>query len=262
MKFDILNTNIYEMKDLVTEYIDTLTGVMDDFVERHMIEAEWYKININKETIGFITLFKEKEDVRITSFFLKQNFYPYAQDVFKDILTGYKIKTAYVLTCDELFLSLCLDNHKTIKMQAYMFNGTFKVDMKEPKYHRSCLYKVSADEMQTVRMLTGDFFDDCSTDDLNKKYYLYCLKENETPLGYGIIVPNKIQKDYWACGMITLKEHRKKGVGRSIQIHLGDICRENNAIPISGCWYYNHLSKKTIESAGRYTKTRLLEVLF
>jgi hypothetical protein len=30
----------------------------------------------------------------------------------------------------------------------------------------------------------------------------------------------------------------------------------------SGCWYYNHNSRKTIESAGRYSRTRLLNVTF
>lgn len=262
MKKDYLKTNILEVKNLVTDYLDTLTGVMDDFVESHMLEAEWYKINIDNDTVGFFTLFKELDGLKITSFFLKQDYYLYAQDTFKDILTEFKIKTAYVLTCDELFLSLCLDNHKKILMQAYMFNGNFNKDKKELKYPRCCFVKVSADEMESVRSLTGDFFDEFIIEDFNEKYYLYCLKENNIPLGYGVIVPNKIQKEYWACGMITLDEHRNKGVGRSIQVHLGDICRENNAVPISGCWYYNHLSKKTIESSGRYTKTRLLNVLF
>lgn len=262
MKYDWIKTNIFEIKNLMVEYIDTLTGIMDDFVERHILEADCYLININEETVGFFTIFKELDDMKITSFFLKQDFYGYAQDIFKDVLTAFEVKTAYVLTCDELFLSLCLDNHKEIKLQAYMFNGTLKIDKKEQQYDRSCLTKVLKDELETVRNLTGDFFDDFTTDEFNKSYYLFCIKENETPLGYGVIVPNKIQKGYWACGMITLEEHRKKGVGRSIQIHLADICRENNAIPISGCWYYNHLSKKTIESAGRYTKTRLLNVLF
>jgi uncharacterized membrane-anchored protein YitT (DUF2179 family) len=31
---------------------------------------------------------------------------------------------------------------------------------------------------------------------------------------------------------------------------------------VSGCWYYNHNSKKTMESAGGYSKTRLLKFYF
>lgn len=263
MNYRYLRTNVLEMESLITEYVDTLTGVMDDFVENHILNAEWYNISINEESTGFFTLFKEIGDVKITSFFLKPECYLYAQEIFKEVLTEFHVSSAFVLTCDELFLSLCMDNHKNIKIQAYMFSVSFHKYKNEPKYSRSSLVKVLSDELQTVRSLTGDFFDEFSTDDFIKgKYFLYCLKENEIPLGYGIIVPNKIQKKYWACGMITIEKFRNKGVGRSIQTYLADICRENNAMPISGCWYYNILSKKTIESAGRYTKTRLLNVLF
>lgn len=113
--------------------------------------------------------------------------------------------------------------------------------------------------MQNVDELLTTYLNSltCVVDD----FWEYHLLDGEI-LGYGIIVPNVLLKKYWTCGMITLKQYRTKGVGRSIQIHLGDICRENNKIPISGSWYYNDLSRKTIESAGKYTTTRLLNVIF
>ncbi|WP_181153121.1 hypothetical protein [Paenibacillus sp. AR247] len=30
--------------------------------------------------------------------------------------------------------------------------------------------------------------------------------------------------------------------------------------PLSGCWYYNEASKRTLESAGMVTRTRLLRM--
>lgn len=59
----------------------------------------------------------------------------------------------------------------------------------------------------------------------------------------------------------TMDNHRRKGVGRSIQMHLAEFCRKKGLIPISGCCYYNHLSKKTMESAGCYSQTRYLDIL-
>jgi hypothetical protein len=77
---------------------------------------------------------------------------------------------------------------------------------------------------------------------------------------------NGVSDDFWEAHILGAEfykiKNRCKGVGRSIQMHLADITRENGYIPISGCWYYNHNSKKTIESAGRYSKTRLLNVTF
>jgi hypothetical protein len=52
------------------------------------------------------------------------------------------------------------------------------------------------------------------------------------------------------------------GIGRSIIIHLRNICIEKGLTPMAGCWYYNHNSKNTLESTGFITKTRLLRIDF
>ena len=62
--------------------------------------------------------------------------------------------------------------------------------------------------------------------------------------------------------MITRSDMLRRGIGRSIQLHLADICREHGCTPISGCWYKNHLSRKTIESAGRAMSSLLINVGF
>jgi hypothetical protein len=40
------------------------------------------------------------------------------------------------------------------------------------------------------------------------------------------------------------------------------ICAQQGRRPIAGCWYYNHLSKKTLEKAGLFSQTRLLKFLY
>ena len=65
-----------------------------------------------------------------------------------------------------------------------------------------------------------------------------------------------------SIGMSVYPDHRCKGVGRSIIMHLTEISREKRFTPICGCWYYNHNSKLTLESAGFVSKTRLLNVHF
>jgi GNAT superfamily N-acetyltransferase len=65
-----------------------------------------------------------------------------------------------------------------------------------------------------------------------------------------------------SIGMSVHPDFRRKGVGRSIIMHLADICREKGVTPHCGCWYYNHNSKATSESAGFVAQTRLLNVFF
>ena len=261
MDYKIIKTSMEEMKPLLMEYLDTLNCVGDDFWEYHIRLAEFYKIVVNESSIGYFAIYHQEQ--LLTQFYLKKEYLNLAQPVFKQMLDENDIVAAYVLTGDELFLSLCMDYFVKIEKQAYMFDGTVKNEVRRPEYPRSCMMRVKPEEFEEVLEKTGDFFQPISKAQVESgENMLYKLCENHEILGYGIIVPNVLFTKYWACGMITLEKNRQRGIGRSIQLHLADICRENGYIPISGCWYYNHLSKKTIESAGRYTKTRMLKVYF
>lgn len=77
-----------------------------------------------------------------------------------------------------------------------------------------------------------------------------------------IISDFTVEKAYVACGEIVLEQHRRKGVAKSLQLNMAEICRRNGLIPIGGCWYGNIASKRTFDSCGRYSRTRLLNVTF
>ncbi len=261
MDYKLVKSQRSEISPLMDEYLETLNCVGDDFWEYHIRMAEFYRIESGGGNIGYFGIFRQEQ--LLTQFYIRKEYWNLAQSIFGEIIEGYDADAAYVLTGDELFLSLCMDHHVRIEKQAYMFDGTIKNEVRPPEYPRSSLFRVKTEELEEVLDKTGDFFQPISKTQLETgEYMLYKLCEEKEILGYGIIVPNVLLTRYWPCGMITLDKNRRKGIGRSIQLHLADICRENGAIPISGCWYYNHLSKKTIESAGRYTKTRILKVIF
>lgn len=260
MSLNFKEDNDCNKMSLITCYSEHLTGVTDDFWEEHILNACLYNIDMDGNSIGYFAIHGGS---KLTAFYMNAEYLFFAQDVFKNVLAGYCIKTAFVATCDELFLSLCLDFHKSIELQAYFFDGSKQVDVRLPEYNRSSLAEIKPDEIDTVNQQTEGFFSNMTRQQLeSRECVIYRMTDNKEVLGYGVIVPDKTRPHLWACGMIVLPEHRRKGIGRSIQIHLGNICHENSKIPISGCWYHNHLSKKTIESAGRYTKTRLLNVNF
>lgn len=241
---------------LFTNYAERLTGIIDDFWEMHILGAELFTILHESRSIGYFTVY---DDEKLTSLFIENAYLYKAQDIFQRIISEYAVKTAFVATCDELFLSLCLDFHQAIEMQAYFFDGSVH-QSRRAEYSRACFSEINPEELGAVNDETEGFFADAEL--TSRRCVIYRLTDNGETLGYGVVVPVKTRPIVWGCGMVTLPKHRCKGVGRSIQIHLADICRENGKTPISGCWYHNHLSKKTIESAGRYTKTRLLNVHF
>lgn len=115
-------------------------------------------------------------------------------------------------------------------------------------------------DLEEIKKITGDFID--KHEERIEARQLYILRENGEFLGLGIIVDNVIMKNCKGTGMFTNEKYRQRGVGRSIILHLKDICHESGIIPLPGCWYYNHNSKRTLESAGYISKTRLLKIDF
>lgn len=241
-------------------YGAALTGVTDDFWEDHLLNAQLYEIQLDQKAAGHFALFDSQ---RITLFSLQEPFRHLAQPVFRQILAEEKVASAFVPTCDELFLALCLDVQQKVEIQAYFFDGAVPHPVRPAEYPRALLSEIAPSEIETVNKETDGFFDFATEASLKKgAQRIFRLAEDGEILGYGVLVPTQVRPGFGACGMITLPPHRRKGVGRSIQLHLADICREMGLIPISGCWAGNHLSKATIQSAGRYSKTRLLNILF
>ena len=97
-----MKSSIQEIKSLLDEYLQTLTGVVDDFWEEHILTADVYIIRKNQEPIGCFTLHNKE---KITMFYIQSIHVYMAQDIFKRILSDFCVQTAFVATCDLLFLN-------------------------------------------------------------------------------------------------------------------------------------------------------------
>lgn len=102
------------------------------------------------------------------------------------------------------------------------------------------------------------FFEDIPTQIENKEIYIGTIKDEV--VSFGIVERSKLYKSVGSTGMFVVEKHRIGGIGRSTIIKLIQQLKNEGVIPIAGCWYYNHNSKKTLESAGYYTQTRLIKV--
>lgn len=255
--YNYIKSSFEENNIFFDMYFKNLSGIYDNFLEDHILKSQVYKILSDDMPVGYFAIF---ENTMLTQFFIEKAKMKYSQTIFEDILNQFKIVTAFVPTCDELFLSLSLDYHKKIEKQAYFFEDS-KQSVRPAEFSREFLYPIEIDDIPDLNQLSDGFFD-FLTPEKKGTYQIYVLRHNDEIMGFGLIEDCHIFKGSKAIGMCTVKEHRQKGVGRSVIIHLKDICSENGFSSLPGCWYYNHNSKKTLESAGFITKTRLLKVFF
>jgi hypothetical protein len=258
-------TYIDKIWTMYEEYTKGLSGVSDDYWEDQILKGTVYTITVEGNQCGCFSILESNEEGNVlSSFYLRPEQYRVSQMVFAQLLKEFGIKKIMVATCDELMLSLSMDVQKRVEPHAYFFDGTIQYQVRAAEYSQDWLSPLQTEDLETYKTLTDSFFGEVTKEllDTSTNYYfkLQDPSMDSQPLGYGYIGVLKIRKGFGACGMITVDSQRKQGVGRSIQLHLAEFCRKKGLVPISGCWYYNHLSKKTIESAGRYTKTRYLDI--
>lgn len=257
--YEFKPSSFKESQELFDNYFKALSGVYDNFLENHILQSELYCITIHNQSIGYFAIFN---DTMLTQFYIEKVAMRFSKQIFQDVLERYKIKNAFVPTCDELFLSLSLDFHKKVDLQAYFFedNKEYIDPIKAADYNKEQLREASIQDFQMIRELSEDFFD--NLEESLKEGEIYILEQDDEVLGFGIIEKCYIFKEYLGIGMFTVAKHRQKGVGRTIIMHLKAICYEQGYTPLAGCWYYNYNSKITLESCGYSTKTRLLNIIF
>ena len=94
------------------------------------------------------------------AFFIEDDYLLPAQDIFHRILAEYSVKTAFVAACDELFLLLCLDFHKKVELQAYIFGVNTDVSSKIPENENADFSEIDPVDLIKINRHAEDFFAD------------------------------------------------------------------------------------------------------
>jgi len=249
---EVKREKLHHLTDL---YFESLTGLYDDYLEDHILGSVHYKMTYEKKEIGYFAVYKKE---KLTQFYIVDLYKHLAQGCFKNVLRELNIKTAYVPTADTFFLGLAMDEHKKIELQAYFFKETSR-KVAEPAYPKTMLRLASISDAEAIKEKSKGYFDDLYQAISDRQIYIL---EGEEMYGFGIMVPNRIFREYRGIGMYTIEKFRHRGVGRSIILHLKDLVHTMNFKALPGCWYKNYQSKRTLESCGFVAEERLLNIHF
>ncbi|MGM0923573.1 MAG: GNAT family N-acetyltransferase [Bacillota bacterium] len=244
-----------DVENLIQEYVSTLSSPIDSFLEEHILNSAFYTVSYNAEVAGYYAIYNNQY---LTQFYLKLSYYKESQEIFKNVLRNHSIQSILVPTCDELFLSLVLDHDYKIEKQAYFFQDN-KVKIAKEKLFKGGKFRAAVpNDAPQITEVCQDFIDKVGERIENRE--IFTFTKGNILLGIGIIERSSLLDRLGNIGMFTNEQYRKNGIGRTIIHYLKEWCYDNNLNPICGCWYYNALSKRTLESAGMVSKTRLLNI--
>lgn len=243
-----------DIEQFVTKYVDSFSSPIDSFLEDHILDSNYYLIEYDSAYIGCFAVYEKQT---ITLFYLDREYRHLSQDIFARVKKMEEVLSAMIATCDEFFLSCALDSYKSIDKQAYFFQDAKNQDVTTNIELRVAIM----DDMDSIKSNSADFFDD-DLEDCIKKREVYIATNDSEVVGYGIVSKGRVMKGYSSIGMYTVERFRKQGFATKIILNLKELVYSMDMIPIAGCWYYNHNSKKTLEKAGMYTNTRLIKIHF
>ncbi|MFC5469300.1 GNAT family N-acetyltransferase [Cohnella suwonensis] len=243
-----------EIQHLVKEYLQGLSSPFDSFLEEHILSSTYYLIQDDSNDVGYLAIHNKE---RLTQFYIRRSYQMHAQKLFLQALERHSIKFLFVPTCDELLISLAVDQDFAINKQAYFFQDSL-VSVSAGLGDGEVFRLATQGDLQQIQQVCGDFLD--QYDQWIARGELFVYYRNADLLGIGLIGMSKMFDRLASIGMFTNDTYRKQGVGKVIIIQLRNWCNQNGIIPVSGCWYYNEASKRTLESGGMVTRTRLLNM--
>jgi hypothetical protein len=251
--------NFDEIKVFVIDYYVNNHIIIEAFLEGKIEKnCSYYKITHIGKIIGYFGIFENNTLVMFNVFEEYRNI---SQEIFTCVKQYERVDGALIPTGDEFFLSHAIDNYVRLEKHAYFSIFTER----KPENFINLDYK-QADIEKDMEILSPTYkFTEENIKNMKNNPYgsgIYIFKHDNVVIGYGNIFYHKIIEIYASLGMNVKEEHRQKGYGTNILYRLNCIVKSNGRIPLAGCGYSHHNSIKTMESAGAYSKTRLLKFYF
>jgi GNAT superfamily N-acetyltransferase len=241
-------STLKESEDLLSQYLQGLSLPMESYAEDNLIQCKVFSIDAGDTPIGFFAL----QDETLWFFHVMKERVRYAQDIFAEVIETQGIKEIYVQTSDALLVSLTMDWEFEKRKSAYFFVDGRDTPRPELNFPDVTFTPASLEDFDFIQQETNGFF---SPDDL-KNGTIFMLRSSQALLGCGIGVPGRFFTDCMSIGMVTCAGYRRRGVGKYILWKLKKWCYEQGLKPIAGCWYYNTLSRRSLESAGMVSLAR------
>ena len=247
-----------EIQGHVEDHVRKHNITVESFWEDHVLKSNHYKIIADNKLAGYFAIHKES---MITLFNVFHSIAGQSQEIFARVKRYEQVTNAMVATGDEFFLSHCFDSFSRIEKQAYFAIFTER-DMPEEKQKdiRMRLMDIDSDEPGMFE----DFLDGIIDEMRKGADYteVYTAEHEGDVVGCGVIDYGRIIKDAASIGMYVRPEYRRRGIAANILRQMKSVANSKGCRAFAGCWYYNHNSKKSMESAGAYIKTRLMKFYF
>ena len=247
----IRKANLQSAMDVVLSHIESLSYPLDSWLEDALAGSEIYVFIDCTSVVGYCAA---KERV-LQFFYVLPSAYRYAPALFERTVKDLQIEKAMVMTQDRQMCALIAEWEIDMLRLGCWFTDSGEEVQNDSIAQSADLRTAEQGDTKRIREASGDFFDETSggftsLEERVDAQTIFVLERGGEMLGCGIIEAGLLCRDYVSIGMFVCPVHRQKGVAKTILLHLKKKVYARGGKPIAGCWYYNTLSRRALESAG------------
>jgi GNAT superfamily N-acetyltransferase len=191
-----------------------------------------------------------------------------AEELFDAIVARDDVRGALVGTADPLFLSLCLDRQRELRVHTLLFRDG-QSDHAVGEDSGDSFDLVRSEELADIAALQRESLDRDPGDwlvgyveNLIARGELYALRQEGMVVATGEARISDTQPPFVDLGVITMRSHRGRGLAQQVLLRLKALCYQRRLEPICSTTAENTPARRAIAGAGFVSRHRLLEVGF
>ncbi|MCR3922772.1 MAG: hypothetical protein NUK65_09695 [Firmicutes bacterium] len=247
----LVEVKLQEINQLIHAHVATLAYPLDSWLEDRLFEADIYKLMLNQKCAGYAAINKDL----LQFFYVRQEYFHLASTILETVVEEKIIQRIFVISQDTLLNALIAEWNFDRKPQAWFFTDSQRViEPRETGEHVQFIIAAESD-LTRIREIAGEFFDETgggfsSLAERVAGGTVFLLQNPKSLLGCGIIEKSRLNTRHVSIGMFTNPYFRHNGVATTILLKLKEWVYTQHLLPLAGCWYYNTLSRKSLEAAG------------
>jgi GNAT superfamily N-acetyltransferase len=253
------------IQQLRDAYLRTLIAPMDGMWENAVIaHASFWEIQDQGEHVGHFCLDADRYLLR---FHLLEDYLARAQEIFRWIISTYALHSAITSTIEPPYLSLCLDNQRSITLYSYLFRDSKHREL-PPDLSNYLFGRAEVSAFEGIASFyranaegPGEWIEPFLSERLARNE-LFVLFDQQALVATGECIPSQKQAPYADLGIVVAQAFRGRGLGSFMLTRLKHYCYTAGWKPICSCAADNLASKKAIEKAGFISEHRMVKIAF
>jgi GNAT superfamily N-acetyltransferase len=262
-------TDLRSLRDLKAQYLESLVAPMDGMWEVGFVDSSpHFEIRMDGESAGY---YAANDEGALLQFYVRPEHEAHSRVLFDHVVAQGSVTQAVASTIDPLYLSLCLDAHKSATVHTLLYELRAPVRPTHPQAEGLDFRLVAASELDR----TVAFQQDCiagghdlsgwlrgySANLIDRKE-LFALCRGDEWLGLGECRRSDTQKGIADLGMMVAPGHRGSGWATYILQRLGADSTAAGLHAICSTTVENIAAQRAIARSGFVSRHRILNVVF